>query len=105
MSKSNINFYKFNCFNKGICPICNREMNLNKLHDGLSIEAECKNGCIQYRRHFSNYIIYFFNDLDAAIEFKALDSEYAKINTNNIINNNVDYWKKDDRYLTKILSI
>ncbi|AEO93731.1 gp473 [Bacillus phage G] len=80
------------------CPICGSELLI------LQNESKCKNKCYSVHYSTSSYAI----DLEVNIfneEFTAYGNQSIenKIDTINLICNQISYWKEDDKYLTKIL--
>lgn len=81
------------------CPICNSKLNKKEYFGGSYLEEaylDCDNGCFYFEFIFGSYSVKVFD--------KEFQYSYNNVNEyDSIIEESIQYWKEDERYLSKIL--
>lgn len=89
---------------KDNCPICEKKMDKQSYFES-SIELEsyilCPNGCYGEEFIHGSYRYSIFNK-EFTVSYNSIDSYWRKLKVD--IDNEIKYWKENDRYLGEILS-
>lgn len=89
----------------GKCPICNSELeqNTQNLMNDM-IQMECKNNCYKIMRPMKKFRLkghfYIFDEIYNTFDTDKLNE---KIKTLKNLNQKIEYWKENDRYVGEIL--
>lgn len=85
------------------CPICKSDLNQNNMYDQNDWYTLCdKNGCFYYSFAYGLTTIAIFNEeLRASYTFS--EEEWTLYEEK--VKNEIAYWLKNERYLTKLLGV